>query len=182
MEDNRPLSERKPARVRPQSIAECGSADDARSRSGTPGPNRAGRAHSALETAIARLNSLPREELVQSWVRTYHRPPPKGISRRLLELSAAYALQAKSFGGLKPNLRKALTAALAPNAAGSKPNVPGGSLKPGTQLIRVWNGRTHHVDVIEGGFVWNSRRFRSLSAIALEITGARWSGPRFFGL
>jgi hypothetical protein len=182
MGDNRPLSERKPARVRPQSIAECGSADDARSRSGAPGPNRAGNAHSAPETAIARLNSLPREELVQSWVRTCHRPPPKGISRRLLELSAAYALQAKSLGGLKPSLRRALTAAHDPRAAGSKPKAPGAPLKAGTQLVRVWNGRTHHVDVIEGGFVWNDRKFRSLSAIALEITGARWSGPRFFGL
>jgi hypothetical protein len=182
MEDNRQLSECKPARLEPQMVAERAAGNDARSRSGASGPNRAGREHSALERAIAGLNSVPREELVESWVRTHRCPPPKGISRRLLELSAAYALQVKWLGGLKPSLRKALRAALDPNAAGSKPNAPGAPLKPGTQLIRVWNGRTHHVDVVEGGFVWDERRFRSLSAIALEITGARWSGPRFFGL
>jgi hypothetical protein len=91
MEDNRQLSESKPSHLKPQMLAERGSGDDARSRSGTSGPNRAGNAHSALATAIAGLNSLPREELVQSWVRTYSPSTPKRNSRRLLELSAAYA-------------------------------------------------------------------------------------------
>lgn len=181
MQHNRALSGCRSAGLNPQTVAQPVTNLD-RLRPSASGPNRTRSAHSALEKEIARLSSLRREDLVQSWVRTCHRPPPKGISRRLLELSAAYALQAKAFGGLKPNLRKALTTALEPNAAASKPNIPGGSLKPGTQLVRVWNGRTHHVDVIEGGFIWNDRRFRSLSAIALEITGARWSGPRFFGL
>jgi hypothetical protein len=52
----------------------------------------------------------------------------------------------------------------------------------GTRLVREWNGKTHHVDVVQSGFVWNGGRYGSLSAIAREITGARWSGPRFFGL
>lgn len=55
-------------------------------------------------------------------------------------------------------------------------------LAAGTRLVREWNGRTYHVDVIAGGFVWNGARYQSLSAIAREITGARWSGPRFFSL
>ena len=55
-------------------------------------------------------------------------------------------------------------------------------LAPGTRLVREWNGKTHHVDVVDSGFVWNGASHRSLSAIAREITGARWSGPRFFGL
>ena len=55
-------------------------------------------------------------------------------------------------------------------------------LQPGTRLVREWNGTTHIVEVIEGGYVWNGDRLRSLSAIARSITGARWSGPRFFGL
>ena len=47
----------------------------------------------------------------------------------------------------------------------------------------VAEGRTWRVEVIaDGSFEWDGRRWRSLSAIAREITGARWSGPRFFGI
>jgi hypothetical protein len=56
------------------------------------------------------------------------------------------------------------------------------TLKAGTRLIREWNGIVHQVDVVEGGFVWNDRTMNSLSAVARAITGANWSGPRFFGL
>ncbi|WP_283054676.1 DUF2924 domain-containing protein [Thetidibacter halocola] len=56
------------------------------------------------------------------------------------------------------------------------------ALKPGGRLIREWNGVTHVVDIVEGGFLWNGQRHASLSPIARAITGARWSGPRFFGL
>ena len=56
------------------------------------------------------------------------------------------------------------------------------ALKPGGRLIREWNGVTYVVDVVEGGFLWNAKRYASLSPIARAITGARWSGPRFFAL
>jgi hypothetical protein len=56
------------------------------------------------------------------------------------------------------------------------------SLKPGTRLLREWNGRVHSVLVGDDGFLFEDRRYRSLSHVARDITGARWSGPRFFGL
>jgi hypothetical protein len=55
-------------------------------------------------------------------------------------------------------------------------------LRPGGRLIRAWNGVSHVVDITEEGYLWRGRRYRSLSAIARAITGAHWSGPRFFGL
>jgi hypothetical protein len=55
-------------------------------------------------------------------------------------------------------------------------------LKPGARLMREWRGETHDVRVLEDGFEWRGQRWRSLSAIAREITGTQWSGPRFFGL
>lgn len=55
-------------------------------------------------------------------------------------------------------------------------------LRPGARLLREWNGRTHVIDVIESGFVYEAKVFRSLTAIARQITGTHWSGPRFFGL
>ncbi len=60
--------------------------------------------------------------------------------------------------------------------------VPAPTLRPGTQLIREWNGRRHQVDVTKDGYRYNGDNHKSLSAIALLITGTIWSGPRFFGL
>ena len=59
---------------------------------------------------------------------------------------------------------------------------PRTSVKPGTRLVREWNGQTHTVLVYVDGVEWRDRRYRSLSVVAREITGAHWSGPRFFGL
>ena len=56
------------------------------------------------------------------------------------------------------------------------------SLKSGARLLRAWNGVTHEVLIVEDGFLWAGKTWRSLSAIAREITGTRWSDPRFFGL
>ena len=53
---------------------------------------------------------------------------------------------------------------------------------PGARLIREWNGRRYVVEVVKDGFVMDGMSYRSLTAIAFSITGARWSGPRFFGL
>ncbi len=131
---------------------------------------------------IARLGDLTRKELIERWIGRFGHAPPKGLSKRLLELSAAYALQAMAFGGLRPALRKALEAAIDLDAGPARPVGGPAAIRPGTRLVRVWNGRTHHVEVAENGFLWNEQHYRSLSAVAREITGAHWSGPRFFGL
>src|SRR5438046_5091965 len=81
-------------------------------RSSDPGNSGKHRQSPDLAEEIARLADLSREELIQDWVKTHGRLPPKGISRRLLELSAAHALQTKAFGGLKPHLPNALAPAL----------------------------------------------------------------------
>lgn len=70
-----------------------------------------------------------------------------------------------------------------PFPSSSPPSSPAPvSLTPGSRLVREWHGKAHHVDVIEEGFVFEGKTYASLSAIAREITGARWSGPRFFGV
>ncbi len=136
-----------------------------------------------FERAITHLATLPRAELVERWVALYHTPPPKGLGQRLLVGAIAYAMQAKRYGGLKPatdrRLRK-LGDASTNHQQGSS-GMPS-SLQPGTRLVREWNGRTHVVEVADEGFIWMGDRHRSLSAIARAITGARWSGPRFFGV
>ena len=68
-------------------------------------------------------------------------------------------------------------------ATGEKAEVAIASrLRVGAHLVREWNGRTYQVHVVEGGFEMDGKTWRSLSAIAKHITGATWSGPRFFGL
>ena len=80
-----------------------------------------------------------------------------------------------------PSLGARFRAQLARIATGTaRPKSP--ALKPGSQLPREWQGRTEIVDVLETGFRWRGREYRSLSKVARAITGAHWSGPRFFGL
>jgi hypothetical protein len=134
-----------------------------------------------VDDDIAKLGQLPRPVLVERWTTCHGTAPPKGISRQLLELSAAYALQASVYGGLGPKRQKQLLSLSRFGDGGAEIDVSP-ALKPGSRLVRVWNGRSHHVEVTEQGFVWNGQAFKSLSAVAREITGARWSGPRFFGV
>ncbi len=134
---------------------------------------------------LAAILDLPRAELVKMWISAYRRPPPKGISRRLLEYAAAYHVQEQAYGGLKPTTRRKLRQLAGSNSSSAVPlALPAKAkvLSPGARLVREWHGKTHTVEVIEGGFLCDGQRYRSLSEIARAITGARWSGPRFFGL
>jgi len=148
------------------------------------------RADRKLEDEVAAIGDLSREELAARWVKTYGCPPPKGIKRGLLERSAAWHLQARRLGGLsqraKREIRAASFATSRTTASGKntavEPIVLPTQLRPGTRLMREWNGRIHIVDVTEDGFLFDGKPYRSLSAIARRITGAHWSGPRFFGL
>ena len=58
----------------------------------------------------------------------------------------------------------------------------GTRVRPGTRLVRAWHGRTYLVTATENGFTYEGETYGSLSAVAHHITGAHWSGPRFFGL
>jgi hypothetical protein len=139
----------------------------------------------ADDVAIKAVADLSRDQLIERWATTYKRPPPKGISRTLLERSAAYQEQVKMYGGLDVTTQRTLRGVLAMGKQTrtlkpAKPAKP--CLVPGMRLVREWNGRTYCVDVVEGGFVWDGKIHKSLTAIACKITGTRWSGPRFFGL
>jgi len=136
-----------------------------------------------LQTLEYRVSQLDIPALHAAWAALFGRPPPKGISRRLLQYAAAYALQAKIRGGLKPSVRRKLLAFTESRTSRDAPTrKPRSAPSPGSRLVREWQCRPHTVDVVDGGFVYEGRRYRSLSEVARAITGARWSGPRFFGL
>ena len=122
------------------------------------------------------------DELRREWQRLYCSEPPK-ISRDLLIRGIGYRLQELQYGGLgKSTRRKLKTLAKMFRTTGQVAPDPGLSLKPGARLVREWRGRTHTVTVTEEGFEYAGVSYPSLTRIAKKITGAHWSGPRFFGL
>jgi hypothetical protein len=132
---------------------------------------------SQLVQADASLGELRRE-----WRRLYHIDAPR-ISRDLLVLGIAYRLQEIEHGGLgKATIRKLRMLAKTLRTTGRVGPTPSLTLKPGARLVREWNGRTYTVTVTEDGFDYAGTSYPSLSNIAKKITGAHWSGPRFFGL
>jgi hypothetical protein len=105
------------------------------------------------------------------------------LSRDLLERAIGYRRQELEHGGLgKATRRKLETIAKAIRSTGRVSATPALSLKPGARLVREWQGRTHTVTVVEDGFEYGGEIYPSLTSIAKKITGAHWSGPRFFGL
>lgn len=94
----------------------------------------------------------------------------------------AYRIQEQALGGLDRATRRRLDRAAANLAEGRPVAPPTPKIKPGTRLLREWQGVTHDVIVLEKGVQYRDKTWPSLSAVAREITGARWSGPRFFGL
>ncbi len=136
-----------------------------------------------LHQQLARLEDLTIFELRGEWRRHLRMAPPMRLSRDLLLRGIAYRLQEKALGGLsKSCLRRLSVAPAGPGESTSRKPNKAASLKPGTRLVREWHGVTHVVLVHSDGFEWEGRRHRSLSVIARAITGAHWSGPRFFGL
>ena len=139
---------------------------------------------SDIENAISTLAETTRDQLAILWTSRNGSAPPKGCGRTLLELAEAYGIQTQTFGRLKPSMRRKLGAKAIGISGGvvERKAQKSRQLSQGSTLVREWNGRTHHVDVVQSGFVWNGNKYYSLTAIAKEITGAHWSGPRFFGL
>lgn len=131
-----------------------------------------------VPSTLAALASFDRPTLASHWTQAFGVPAPKSCQATLLRQALAWRAQ-----------MEALIEAAGPQAAerahrslrqASTSTVV--SLTPGTRLLREWQGRTHHVTVVAGGFEHEGKVWRSLSAIARSITGTRWSGPSFFGL
>jgi hypothetical protein len=125
---------------------------------------------------IAALGSLDRSALLQRWQSAFGRKASTRLSRPLMQKALAHDIQIRAHGGLSRRTIRALKAAANSDAvlASRSP------LGRGTRLVREWNGIVHEVSVTDDCYLWRGQRYRSLSAIALAITGTKWSGPRFF--
>lgn len=132
-----------------------------------------------LPAALAALESADRADLLDLWGNLIGSPAPKNLSAPFLRRALAFELQCRVCGSPKARTLEDLSRIAAGSAAHAS---VGTRLRPGAKLVREWQGRTWTVEVIEGGFLMGGERYASLSALARKITGARWSGPRFFGL
>jgi hypothetical protein len=130
----------------------------------------------AIEADIARLRSLALDALRRRWRGVFGRTPPAPLSKDLLGRMIAWRLQEQAFGGLN---RESLTFL---DGLARHGGLPRRQLKPGTVLVRDYDGQRHTVTVAADGFNWQGTTYASLSAIARAITGTAWSGPRFFAL
>lgn len=132
---------------------------------------------------IAALSKRSHADLRQAWRRHYKAYPPKFLNRYLLELGVAWKIQERALGGHSAATKRRLDAlADALEAKADSAKTRRVALRPGARLVREWRGTTHEVIVLDEGFSWRGKHWRSLSHIAREITGTRWSGPRFFGI
>jgi hypothetical protein len=164
----------------------------ARQHSGGPSPipgrggNRNDRARkpgfSDVEAEIAGLLHRSTQELRLAWRKLHRTEPPFGISRDLLIRALVHQVQEQSYGGTGRALRRRLQTLTGEREKRGASFDPAIVLKTGTRLVRQWRGHTHAVLVRDDGFEYEGERYRSLSVIAKRITGAHWSGPRFFGL
>jgi hypothetical protein len=133
--------------------------------------------------ALSRLPTLDIGELRQQWRSLYKTQAPPNLSRELLVRAVAHRMQELALGALRLEPRRhLLRIAQQFKETGNAEIGVRSELKPGTRLMREWQGRTYDVLVLDEGFSWQNTHYRSLSAIARKITGTPWSGPLFFGL
>ena len=145
-------------------------------------PSDAG-SEDAVAARLRALEGMTHDDLRVEWRRLYRAHPPKRVSRDLLMLGVAWKVQERAYGGLgAATKRRIADLAKTVERNGDVTRNRVARLKPGAKLVREWRGETHTVIVLDDGFEWRGKRRRSLSVIAKLITGAHWSGPRFFGL
>ena len=136
----------------------------------------------SIDDRLEWLRSLDPIALREEWRKLKASDPPR-LSRDLMLRSLAYALQAEAFGGLSPAaIRKLETSTEGVSGASQNAEQQKSNLSAGARLVREWHGRTYSIEVVQEGFLFGGKTYRSLSEIARKITGSHWSGPRFFGL
>jgi hypothetical protein len=131
----------------------------------------------AIEAEIDRVRSLSLDALRSLWRTTFRSSSPPAFTKDLVARFLCWHIQEQALGGLDPQIAKLVDGF----ARGERPAAER-RLKPGTVLVREYQGERHTVTVVPGGYVWREATYASLSIIARAITGTAWNGPRFFGL
>ena len=136
-----------------------------------------------LSAQIEALPTLNKAQLLAIWAENFSKDPPPNLRKELMVPVLAYRIQEREFGGLSHAARRRLRE-VAVSLRTNKPSQerPDSAPQTGTRPLRVWRGETHEVIAIDSGYEYRGQTYSSLSKIAREITGTRWSGPLFFGV
>ena len=138
-----------------------------------------------LDERLRALATMDIAALKAEWRRLYRVSSPPRLRRDLLTRGIADKWQEAALGGLPSTASRRLRALVEggkEDSTAARPQPAATCLRPGTRLLRTWRGRTLSVTVLDDGFLFDDRRYTSLTEVAQAITGAHWSGPRFFGL
>ncbi len=137
-----------------------------------------------MNDMLKKLETATNEALKEEWAQWIGQPPPKSTSRDHFIRVIAWHRQAKDQGGLSGDLKRRLRQLAEDLESGKAQRLlnPPPKVKPGTMIIKTWQGAEHRVMALEDGFAFEGKTWKSLSMIAREITGTRWNGPAFFGL
>src|SRR5258708_11315070 len=135
-----------------------------------------------VEADLEQLRLMPIAGLRALWRAKFKSDPPIAFGPDLLRRSIAQKIQENAYGGLDPATARLLNQLIAQHVKTPGKIVLPRRIKPGAILVREWKGQSHPVTVMQNGFAYDGKTFDSLSKIARLITGARWNGPRFFGL
>ena len=130
---------------------------------------------------VAALPGMTTGDLKAMW-REYHETEPPPFKKAFLVKRLAYRLQELAYGGLSEETEERLEEFASDNCETLASKIKREQLLPGTRLIRMWKGVEHGCTVLDDGFEYHGRRFKSLTAVANFITGSRWNGYVFFGL
>lgn len=122
---------------------------------------------------VSNDNIPPKNILLKEWQNTFGRPAPMGCHTSFLNKAISWQQQTQKYGGLTAAERRQLM---------GQRSSDNGNIPVGTHLVRVWQGETHQITILENGYQYKNQHWKSLSAIARAITGTPWSGPLFFGL
>lgn len=137
---------------------------------------------SKLDDKLTALAMMSPAQLRGEWLQMFGTAAPP-VGHRLLALTMAHRLQEKAKGGLPVKLAREIDTMVRQLGKGGEIKASASAtLRPGTQLVREWRGTTHRVLLLDDSYLYRDERYGSLSEIARKITGAHWSGPRFFGL
>ena len=132
-----------------------------------------------IVVTLETLASMDRASLARHWEQVFDCPAPRHSPVTFLRSALAWHCQMHALAQSGTGDVNRLIRSVRRQAACATPAL---TLAPGTRLLREWKGRTHHVTVLDSGFEYEGKVFKSLTAITRKITGMGWSGPLFFGL
>lgn len=131
----------------------------------------------SITRQIINLQNKSSTEMRSLYRSLFDDPLPYNASHLNLRSKIAYKIQELAIGGLNEEDKIRLG-----NLANKKGRIKSGSLIEGTKIQKNWNGIVYEVEVLSDGFEFQGQKFKSLSPIALKITGTKWNGPKFFNM